>query len=137
MRKTALSIVLAGALTAPALVSAQASVDIRLNLPVVLPQLVVVSPGVQVVPEVDEEVFFVSGFYWVRHDSGWYRSRNPRGGWVVAPVRAVPVALVKMPPGKYKRYKPAKLERASDRGFDRGGGDDHGYKLKGKKHGKH
>lgn len=110
------SLVLA-VLAAPAIGQAQsasASIDLRLNLPVVLPQLVVVTPGVQVVPEVEEEVFFVDGFYWVRRDAGWYRSRSHRNGWVMVPVRAVPVRIVEIPRGKYKRYKPAKAERRRD-----------------------
>ncbi len=104
MKKTLLLI--AGLLVLPAIARAQAQVSIRLDLPVVLPQLVVVSPGVQVVPEVEEEVFFVDGYYWCRHEGGWYRSRSHRGGWVVVPGRAVPARLVQIPPGRYRRYHP-------------------------------
>jgi len=134
MRKTALPIALAGALALPALAAAQASghasVELRLDLPVVLPQLVVVSPGVEVVPELEHEVFFVDGFYWVRHDRGWYRSKSHRGGWVLAPARGVPAKLVKIPPGKYRRYKPAKGSSVDHDG-------DHGkHGKKGKKGGK-
>ncbi len=108
MRK--LTLALAGALLLPAIAEAQirASAGISFDLPVVLPQLVVVSPGVQVVPECDHEVFYTNGYYWVREDDVWYRSRSHRGGWVMAPARAVPVALVKVPPGHYKHWKPEK-----------------------------
>jgi hypothetical protein len=113
MRKLILA--LTGAIVFPVLASAQASasasLDLRLNLPVVLPQLVVVSPGVQVVPEVDDEVFFVERHYWVRRDGGWYRSPSHRGGWVLVPGRGVPARLGGLPPGHYKRWKPAKAER--------------------------
>lgn len=127
----ALAVALAVSLPAPAAAqaSAQASVDLRLELPVVLPQLVVVTPGVQVVPEVDAEVFFVDGFYWVRHDRGWYRSSSHRGGWALVPARGVPAKLVKIPAGKYRRFKPGKA-KASGSPHDEGRG-------KGKKHGKH
>ena len=37
------------------------------------PQLVEVSPGVQVVPEYGEEVFFVDGWYWCRAGGAWFR----------------------------------------------------------------
>jgi hypothetical protein len=118
----------------PALASAQvaATASLRLELPVVLPALVVVTPGVQVVPEVDEEVFFVDGWYWVRQPSGWYRSRSHRHGWVVVPARAVPARLVAIPAGKYKRYKPAKHhdDNGHHEGHHQGGGGKHG---KGKK----
>jgi hypothetical protein len=135
MRTLALVVALLGL---PARASAQASVDIHIALPVVLPGLVVVSPGVQVVPEVDEEVFFTDGWYWVRRDKAWYRSRVHTGGWAVVPVRAVPARLVKVPPGHYKRWKPAEHEghrhdRHDGHDHDRGGG--HGGKHKGK--GKH
>jgi len=138
MRKTALSITLAAALLSPALASAQgATVELRLGLPIVLPQLVVVSPGVQVVPDVDHEVFFVDGFYWVRHDNGWYRSRSHRGGWVLAGPRIVPARLVKIPPGKYRRWKPEKRAAPAVYREDHDRGHDRGEKHEGKKQGKH
>jgi hypothetical protein len=143
----------------PAVARAQASVSFQLNLPVVLPQLVVVSPGVQVVPDVDEEVFLVDGYYWVRRDGGWYRSRSHRHGWVFVPARRVPARIAGFPPGKYKRWKPAHHRHHDDghrrhdgdghrgRGHDdhghRGGGhDDHGHRGRGhddhdRGHGKH
>ena len=100
MRK--LTLALAGALLLPAIAEAQirASAGLSIDLPVVLPQLVVVQPGIRVVPECDHEVFYTNGYYWAREDDVWYRSRSHRGGWVVAPVRRVPAALVKIPPGQ-------------------------------------
>jgi hypothetical protein len=108
----------------PGLALAQASISagIRIDLPVVLPQLVVVSPGVQVVPEVEEEVFFVDRYYWVRRDRVWYRSRTHRGGWVVVPARAVPARIVEIPSGKYRRWVPPghakRIEHRRDRRHD-------------------
>ena len=95
MRK--LMLALAGALLLPVIADAQvrASAGLSIDLPVVLPQLVVVQPGIRVVPECDHEVFYTNGYYWAREDNIWYRSRSHRGGWVVAPVRRVPAALVK------------------------------------------
>jgi hypothetical protein len=139
MRPLALAV--AALVGLPALARAQASLDIRIALPVVLPGLVVVSPGVQVVPEVDEEVFFTDGYYWVRRDEAWYRSRVHTGGWALVPVRTVPARLVKVPPGHYRRWKPAKHEgdhgehhrgEHHDRGRDRGGGHGGKHKHKGK-----
>jgi hypothetical protein len=68
------------------------------------PPLVVVGSGVQVVPEIDEEVFFVGGWYWVRRDAGWYRARDYRAAWYPAPPQVVPVYLTRAPPGFYRRY---------------------------------
>jgi hypothetical protein len=106
MRKLALLVLL----MAPGLAFSQVSMSagIRIDLPVVLPQLVIVTPGVRVVPEIDHEVFFANGYYWAREPNGWYRSRSHRGGWVIAPLRVVPASIVKIPPGHYKRWTPAK-----------------------------
>jgi len=135
MRKTALTIALAGALALPAAAGAQ-SVDIHIDLPQILPPLVVIQPGVQVVPEVDHEVFYVDGVYWARHDGGWYRAAEPRGAWVGVPVPGVPMALVKIPPGKYKKWKPAKAKKGAPAAYLQGD-DQGGHGKKAKKHGKH
>ncbi len=108
MRKTALTLALASALALPA---ASQAAEIYIQLPEVIPPLVVIQPGVQVVPEVQHEVFFVDGVYWARRDGGWYRAENPRGGWFAVPPHAVPAAIVKIPPGKYKNWKPTKEEK--------------------------
>jgi hypothetical protein len=96
----------------PALASAQVEVRARVTLPSirfeVAPPLVEVSEGVQVVPDYDEEVFYTDGWYWCRMNGGWYRTRNHRGGWVVVEPRYVPVALVRIPPGKYRHHKGGK-----------------------------
>jgi hypothetical protein len=110
MRTIALA--LAAFLALPSLARAQ-SVDIHVNLPAVLPRLVVVQPGVQVVPEVQEEVFFHDGWYWVRRDAYWYRSRDHRNGWVLVPERRVPPRLVAIPRGHYRNWKVEKeMEKA-------------------------
>ena len=93
----------------PALAQVRVGVDVQIPLPTIVfevpPPLVVVSPGVRVVEDYDDEVFFVDGWYWCRRDAHWFRTRNHRGGWVVVERRYVPATLVKVPPGHYKRYK--------------------------------
>jgi hypothetical protein len=93
----------------PAVATAQLELRARLTMPSirfeVAPPLVVVSEGVQVVPDYEEEVFYTDGWYWCRQDGYWYRTRNYRGGWVVVEPRYVPVGLVRIPPGKYKHHK--------------------------------
>src|SRR5215475_730301 len=70
------------------------------------PPMVEVEPGVQVVRDCDDEVFFQAGWYWHPGPDGvWYRTRSYRGGWVAAPRAAVPVALVRMPRGQYRHYR--------------------------------
>jgi hypothetical protein len=116
MRKTTLSIALAGALVLPAAASASGYMEIHLELPEILPPLVVISPGVQVYPEIAHEVFFVDGVYWARHNGGWYRSETARGAWVGVPPSGVPASLGKIPPGKYKNWKPEKKAKGGGNG---------------------
>ena len=113
MRTIALCV--AALIAVPGVAAAQPSVDIHVDLPLILPHLVVVQPGVQVVPEVHEEVFFVDGWYWVRRDAYWYRSRNHRGGWVLVPSRTVPPRLASVPQGKYRNWKQEKEHEKAER----------------------
>lgn len=89
-----------------------AQIDINVQLPTVTfnapPPLVVVEPGVQVVEDYDEEVYFVSDYYWVRRGPRWYRTKDHHGGWVVVDGPGVPPSLVRVPAGKYRRYKQGK-----------------------------
>jgi len=102
---------------------AHAQVRVEIAVPTirfeVAPPLVVVSPGVQVVPEYEEEVFFVDGWYWYRSGPYWYRTRDHRGGWVVVERRYVPATLVKIPPGHYKHYKAKGLPPGQAKKFER------------------
>ncbi len=101
IRKLVLVLALVG-LAAPA--AAVAEVWIQMNLPAVLPPLVVVEPGVQVVQDSDEEIFFVGGYYWVRRDGYWYRARDYRDRWYYVHPGRVPAALVRTPPGHYRHW---------------------------------
>jgi hypothetical protein len=127
----------------------QVRVDVNLSLPVirfeVAPAMVEVEPGVLVVQDYDDEVFYTSGWYWVRgRDGRWYRTRDHRGGWVVVEQPVVPAVLVRVPPGRYKRHKgkPEKWRVVAADGTvtEMKGKEKHGvveWKVKEKKHGKH
>jgi hypothetical protein len=80
-------------------------VVITLGLPAVLPPLIVVQPGVSVVPNQPVEVFYSGGYYWTRQDNGWYRTHDHNGGWARIDERQVPVVIARSPPGQYKHYK--------------------------------
>jgi len=104
MRHLLLAAALAASSLVPSAAVAQVSVQLRFDLPVVLPRMVVIEPGIQVVPQVNEEVFFVDGYYWVRHDARWYRSHDHRRGWVLVEERGVPPRLVRIPNGHYRHW---------------------------------
>ena len=101
-------LLVASALALPAFAQVEVSVQlptITFNAP---PPLVVIEPGVQVVEDNDEEVFFVNEYYWVRRGPRWYRTKDHRGGWVIVDGPGVPPSLVRVPEGKYSRYKHGK-----------------------------
>jgi hypothetical protein len=89
--------------------AAQVNLQVQIGVPTIrfetVPVLVEVSPGVQVVPEYEQEVFFVDGWYWHRGGRTWYRTQDHRGGWVVVHRREVPRGLVRIPPGRYRHYR--------------------------------
>ena len=94
-----------------------------LVLPQVLPPLIVVQPGVSVVSNMDDEVFYSDGYYWARQDRGWYRSRDHRNGWAYVEERHVPPVIYRSPPGQYRRYHGNGQQRNEP---GRGGHDEHG-----------
>lgn len=102
----------------------------------VQPALVVVSPGLMVVEDYPEEVFFVSGWYWHKKGPHWFRARDWRGGWVAAPYKIVPGSLVKLSPGKYRHFKVKQAKHGDKGGWFKGDGDKKhgGGKHKGGKH---
>jgi hypothetical protein len=86
-----------------------AQVQIHVTFPSVRfespPPVVEVQPNVYVVPDRDDEVYFANGWYWTRWNDGrWYRCRDHRGGWAAVAQPAVPVALVHIPPGRYRHH---------------------------------
>ena len=89
-----------------------AGIDVQLNINVETPDIVVaetpavvlVLPGIYVVPDYPEELFFVSGFYWVVRSGHWFRCSSKEGRWVRVEGRRVPGGLLKIPRGKYKNW---------------------------------
>ena len=108
MKRLALALALALSLP-PAAARAQVGVHIDVGLPAA-PPLVVVQPGIQVVEDWNEEVFYTRGWYWARRDGYWYRARTPRANFVYVEPRRVPVALVRIPPGHYKHWRKAEAK---------------------------
>ena len=68
------------------------------------PDLVYAAPGVQVIADYDEPIFFTDGFYWRFYGGGWYRSSRYAGGWVYA---NPPMAVRRIDrPYAYAHYRP-------------------------------
>lgn len=73
------------------------------------PPLIIVSPGVQVVQDYDDEVFFIDGYYWVERDGRWYHSRDHHGKWIFVERSHVHHWLVQpRARGQYKHWNKAK-----------------------------
>lgn len=57
------------------------------------PDLVEVQPGVQVIADADEPIFYSDGFYWQYRDGFWLRSNEYNNGFARVDVNYVPVRV--------------------------------------------
>lgn len=57
------------------------------------PELVTISPGVQVIADADEPLFYSRGYYWLYRDGYWFRSDSYRGGFARIDLVYVPGEL--------------------------------------------
>jgi hypothetical protein len=70
------------------------------------PDLAYVAPGVHVIADYDEPIFYSNGYYWWSVDGTWYRSSSYTGGW--AYVSSPPVAIARIrTPYAYRHYRPS------------------------------
>ncbi|MCA9674101.1 MAG: hypothetical protein KC464_03585, partial [Myxococcales bacterium] len=68
------------------------------------PDLVMISPGVYVVADYDDSVFYYDNYYWRYDGYVWYRSNVYTGGW--ARWSSPPRAIVRIDrPRAYVRYR--------------------------------
>ncbi|HEY4238485.1 MAG TPA: hypothetical protein VGM88_01675 [Kofleriaceae bacterium] len=68
--------------------------------------LVEVSPGVEVLADYDEPIFYADDYYWVNRGGIWYSSTWYGGGWARA--GHVPGGVIGIrEPGRYVHYRPA------------------------------
>lgn len=68
------------------------------------PDLVYVAPGVQVIADYNEPIFYADNFYWRFYGGTWYRSSYYSGGWVYATPPAVVLRVER--PHMYAHYRP-------------------------------
>ena len=99
----------------------------RVSYVATTPDLAYVGPGVYVVADYDDPVFYADHFYW-RYDGGvWYRSRVHTGGWTVT--THVPVAVRHIDhPAAYAHYHGRRHPRGHVRGHDHASRDRHGHR---------
>ena len=70
------------------------------------PTLVEISPGVWVIEDYDDPVFYADGFYWLYRGDTWFRSTIHSGGWIR--VDAAPQVVIRLGhPRTYVRYHAA------------------------------
>ncbi len=79
------------------------NVSIGINLPL-YPELVPV-PGYPVyyAPRMEANYFFYDGMYWVYQGDAWYTSSWYNGPWWIAGPEVVPVFVLRIPVGYYRR----------------------------------
>jgi hypothetical protein len=77
------------------------------------PDLVYVSPGVQVIADYDEPIFYTDGFYWRETNGIWYRSSYHTHGWVTYHAPRTVLSIGNR--HSYRRYRPAGYVRRDHR----------------------
>lgn len=128
MRKLLVTAVLS---LAPALALGGGHADVHVSLSA-NPTMAVVQPGVQVVVDQDDEIFYTDQEYWLRRGGGWYHARHHGDAFVYAEVGQVPSMLVGLPVRHYRHYHGGGMHDGYD-GYDDGygdhggGGHGHGY----------
>ena len=77
--------------------------------------LVSIQPGVWVVEDYDEPIFYYDDYYWVQRGGGWYRSRGYTGGWFRVGVVPHRVRHIQRP-NRYVHYRaPSRARRVHAR----------------------
>lgn len=71
---------------------------------VVGPDLVYAAPGVMVIADFDQPIFYADNFYWRQEGVTWYRSTDYRSGWVYAPPPPSIRGIDR--PGRFAHYRP-------------------------------
>ena len=69
------------------------------------PELVYAGPGVQVIADYSEPIFYADGFYWRSYGGHWYRSPYYTGGWAYYPSPPVVITRIQRP-HQYSHYRP-------------------------------
>ncbi len=98
-------VITAGLLLAPAIAAASdhASLHVAFAAP---PTLAAIQPGVQVVVDNDEEIFYAGQYYWIQRDGGWYHAHHHADAFTYVDNQYVPTTVVNLGQGHYRHYHP-------------------------------
>jgi len=107
-------ILTAALLLSPALAHAQVGVAVHFGW-TAPPPLVEVSPGVQVVEDAGDEIFFTNGRYWVERAGRWYWAADFREHWVPVRIDRVPLFVRNHRRGEYLHWRRAEHLHAAER----------------------
>jgi hypothetical protein len=91
------------AVTAGLLLGCAGTAQIHGSASMTTPELVYVSPGVQVIADYNEPIFYSDSYYWRFSGNVWYRSSIHTGGWVRY---QAPVAILRIErPSAYIHFR--------------------------------
>jgi hypothetical protein len=80
-----------------------------------IPELVVISPGVQVVANSDHAIFYNDNYYWRNEGGFWYRSASYRNGWVRVQVAPPAIRTISRPAAYVHYHGQARASVAGER----------------------
>jgi hypothetical protein len=69
------------------------------------PAMVVIAPGVWVVEDSPDEVFYYNNWYWTQDNGHWYRTRSHNGHWRQIDRGRVPSRFHAQPAGHYRHHR--------------------------------
>jgi hypothetical protein len=93
-------------LAALALAACSGEVQYVGEVHVTSPELIAIQPGVEVIADADEPVFYMNGYYWLYRDAGWLRSDSFKTGFVRIENDLVPDRLRDLrEPESYAHYR--------------------------------
>jgi hypothetical protein len=79
------------------------------------PELVVISPGVQVIADLDQPVFYSGNYYWRNDGGAWYRSTSHTHGWARVEVAPVEIRAIERPAAYVHYHGEARAHVSNDR----------------------
>jgi hypothetical protein len=82
---------------------------------VAAPDLVVISPGVQVIADLDEPIFYSGNYYWRNQGGFWYRSTSHTRGWARVEVVPVEIRTIERPSAYIHYHGEARAHVAAER----------------------